>query len=104
MELTWFFDQWLHRPTNPALGGSWSYDSTARTLTVELTQSQAGAAYRLPLEIGISGDGSTAVRVEKIAMTQATQSWKIALDASPKEVTLDPNAWILMSVSSFVRK
>ena len=31
-DLKWFFDQWLHGTTTPALAGGWSYDAAAKKI------------------------------------------------------------------------
>ena len=51
-DLEWFFQQWVYRSGSPVVEGGWTYDATAKKITVELTQTQPGEAYRLPLEIG----------------------------------------------------
>jgi aminopeptidase N len=96
-DLQWFFDQWLHRNTIPAVDGGWSYDSASKKIIVEMAQTQPGEPYRLPLELGVMPDsGGGPVRVEKIDVTQAKQRFEIAADRAPKDVVLDPNVWMLM--------
>jgi aminopeptidase N len=119
-DLAWFFDQWLKRPTSPSLRGTWRYDSSASVIEIELTQTQAGAPYRLPLELGIIGDqaapassphygpmrmmsgvadlsGRHSMRVEKIEMTESHSVFKIPSKESPREIIVDPNTWLLVS-------
>jgi aminopeptidase N len=93
-ELSWFFHQWLARAGSPVIEGGWRYDATAKRVVLELTQSQPGDAYRLPLEIGFTNDG--APKIEKIELTQKQQRFEIAADKEPATVTLDPNTWVLM--------
>jgi len=103
-DLQWFFDQWLHRNTIPAVDGGWSYDPAAKKIVVELTQTQGGDPYRLPLEIGVTPDsGNGPMRIEKIDFTQAKQRFEIASDRAPRDVVLDPNTWMLMD-AKFVRR
>ena len=52
----------------------------AKKIIVELAQTQAGDAYRLPLEIGIAD------RIEKIEMTRKEQQFEIAADKEPASV------------------
>jgi hypothetical protein len=42
-------------------------------------------------------------RIEKIEMTQPQQRFVIAAAKPPKELSLDPNAWMLME-AKFVRR
>ncbi len=90
-DLGWFFDQWLYRAGSPVLEGGWKYDATARKVAIDLSQVQPGAAYRLPIEIGIGP------RVSKIDMTQRQQHFEIPCESAPGSVELDPNTWMLMS-------
>ena len=101
--LSWFFDQWLTRPGMPALRGEWRYDAVTKQVHVEITQIQAGGAFRLPLEIGIGSAGRPA-RIEKVDLRAATAQFTFASDAEPTSVTLDPNTWVLMQVEEFVKR
>ncbi len=91
VELSWFFRQWLARAGSPDVEGSWRYDAAAKQVVIELAQTQAGEAYRLPLEIGLDG-----ARIEKIELTQKQQRFTLAAEKEPSAVVLDPNTWTLM--------
>jgi aminopeptidase N len=98
-ELGWFFDQWLKRPGSPVIDGRWSYDAAAKSVVVELSQTQTGQPYRLPLEIGVTiagAGGAAETRVEKVELRQAQQRFTIPVSAAPTGVALDPNTWVLM--------
>jgi len=103
-DLQWFFAQWLHWMTTPALDGGWSYDVAAKKIIIELAQTQQGSPYRLPLEIAIVPDSGNAFRIEKIDLTQARQRFEIPADRAPKSVTLDPNTWVMMDPPKFVAR
>ncbi len=90
VELSWFFRQWLARAGSPVVEGSWRYDAAAKQVVIELAQTQAGEAYRLPLEIGLDG-----ARLEKIELTQKQQRFTLAVEKEPSVVVLDPNTWTL---------
>jgi len=92
-DLGWFFQQWLYRAGSPVVEGGWRYDAAAKKITVELTQTQAGDAYRMPLEVAVKGQQ---VRIEKIEMTGKQQKFEIAAEQEPSSVELDPNTWMLM--------
>ena len=93
-ELGWFFDQWLKRAGHPVLTGTWHFDSATKHIVVELAQQ--GDVYRLPLEIGIGGEGTTPMRIERVELTQRSQTFEIAAERAPVSLVLDPNTWILM--------
>ena len=101
--LDWFFDEWLHRPGSPTISGSWRYDAAAKQIEVTLDQSQAqtNKVYRLPLDIGITTDGTPAMRVEAVELTQAHQTFRIASDKAPTTVTLDPQTKLLFEPGTF---
>ncbi len=99
-DLGWFFQQWLYRAGSPVVEGGWKYDAAAKKIQVELTQTQPGDAFRLPLEVGVKGQQ---VRIEKIEMTSKQQKFEIAADQEPASVELDPNVWMLMD-AKFARR
>jgi aminopeptidase N len=101
--LGWFFDQWLTRAGMPKLRGAWQYDAAAKQIRIELTQIQAGPAYRLPLEIGVAGPSGPS-RVERIELTEASGRFAIAAEVEPVTVSLDPNTWVLMEAPEFTRR
>lgn len=96
VDLGWFFEQWLNRPGSPVIDGGWRYNSAAKRIEIELHQTQPGNAYRLPLELGVSVEGASQTRIEKIEMTQKQQRFQIAAEKEPLSVLLDPSTWILM--------
>ncbi len=89
-DLGWFFQQWMYRAGYPVVEGGWKYDAPAKQIVIDLAQTQAGNAYRLPLEIGIDG------KIEKVEMRSKQQHFEIAVASEPATVKLDPNTWILM--------
>lgn len=93
-DLLWFFEQWLYRPGSPTVEATWSYDAAAKKVIVDAAQTQGGAPYRLPLEIGVAQTG-TAAKVEKVLFTQNHQRFEIAAEQPPASVELDPNVWLL---------
>lgn len=102
-DLGWFFDQWLNRPGSPVLDGGWTYDPAAKKIRIELSQTQPGEVYRLPLEVSVQGSGTAQARIEKIEMTQSRQAFEIAADKEPTGVLLDPNTCVLMD-ARFAKK
>ena len=59
---------------------------------------------RTPLDIGIIVDPSAAPRIETVQLEQRDHSFAFKLDKAPADVVLDPNVWLLMLQSEFVRK
>jgi aminopeptidase N len=102
-DLGWFFTQWLTRSGVPALSGGWRYDASAKRVVVDLTQSQTGEPYRLPLEVGITMTAGAPPRVERCELTGREGHFTFPADAEPADVTLDPNTWMLMEAPTFSR-
>jgi aminopeptidase N len=92
-DLGWFFDQWLYRAGSPVLEGGWTFDPATKKIELELTQTQPGDAFRLPLEVAVK---DPQLRMAKIEMTGKQQKFEIAAGAEPASVDLDPNTWMLM--------
>jgi aminopeptidase N len=90
VRLDWFFAQWLGRPGVPVLEGTWSYDSGVHKVRIALDQTQSGAAYRLPLELGI-GD-----KIESFELGLKKQVFEFSSEREPSAVVLDPGTWALL--------
>ncbi len=103
--LGWFFEQWLHRTISPGLAGTWSWDDTRKVVVVELRQTQAGAPYRLALDVGILPDtAGSAIAISTIQFTGATTRVEIPTARAPRDVVLDPRTRLLMTPPAFTRK
>jgi aminopeptidase N len=96
-DLGWFFQQWLYRTGSPAVEGTWTYDAESKKIELDLTQTQAGDVYRLPLDVSVSAQTSP-IKIEKIEMSAKQQKFEIAAEKEPAAVELDPNVWLLMDV------
>lgn len=103
MDLHWFFDQWLKRPGVPELAGTWAYDAGAKRVDLQLRQVQAGAPYRLPLEIGFTmTDGD--ITVQRVELLTADGHFSLASEREPTNVTIDPNTWTLLESARVTRR
>jgi len=89
-DLRWLFDQWLTRADSPVIEGTWRYDAASKKVELNLTQTQPGEPYRLPMEVSVAG------KIEKIELTARSQKFGIAAARQPVSVELDPNTWVLM--------
>jgi aminopeptidase N len=89
-DLGWFFQQWIYRAGTPSLEGRWHYDAASKKVILELSQTQPGEPYRLPLEVAVGG------KLEKIEMTGRQQRFELPADQPPPSLTLDPNTLMLM--------
>jgi aminopeptidase N len=98
-DLGWFFDQWLTRIDSPKLEVAWTYDAAAKAVKLSVNQAQAGAAYRLPIEIGVAGESRGNLTVHKVDMDRKTQEFTIPVDQAPVEVVLDPDTKLLADMT-----
>ena len=98
--LGWFFEQWLYKPGQLKLAGTWTYDARAKQVRVSLEQRQAGAQLiRMPIEIGVFLNGKATPTVERVDMNARAQTVTITAASEPDSVRLDPNTWLLMDAT-----
>jgi aminopeptidase N len=89
-ELTWFFDQWLHRPGIPKLSANWKRDGNKIKIEIKQNNSQL---YQFPLDIGIvSTDGK--LTTHKLLIKSKDEEFKIESSGTGKLV-LDPDTRLL---------
>jgi aminopeptidase N len=105
-DLSWFFQQWLRRPTSPSFDGGWRYDAAAKRIEIVLNQTQDGEPYRMPVEFAITIDGAPQPtrRIERVDMKAKRNTFTIAADKEPSAVVFDPDTWLMMDQATFVRK
>ncbi|HJQ20082.1 MAG TPA: M1 family aminopeptidase, partial [Gemmatimonadaceae bacterium] len=97
-DLAGFFQQWLYRAGVPRISGTWHWDAAARRVMVDLTQTQPGDVYELPVEIGIT-QANGAIRVERADLTGRSEHFSFAAADEPVSVVLDPNVRLLMAAT-----
>lgn len=99
MQLSWFFDQWLHRAGHPQLQATWQYDASRKVVVLDVEQAQPGEAYRLPLDIELSFAAPAASRRAHIELLDRKLHFELPADAEPLKLTLDPDTWSLMAAA-----
>jgi aminopeptidase N len=95
VDLSAFFQQWLYRGGVPRLGGTWSWDRTAK-----LEQTQAGVPFRIPVDIGVADSGAApgaAPRVTTVMLDASRGRFTIAAAQEPTAVELDPHVRLLFT-------
>jgi aminopeptidase N len=100
--LGWFFDQWLRRPGYPEITATWSYDSAAHEVSLEVAQSTRFGAFRFPLTIAVVDSAGATHRsvVEMTAAPGRRQKMRIASVGRPKSVVLDPDVALLAKLTT----
>jgi aminopeptidase N len=103
-ELGWFFEQWLYRPGQLRISGSWTYDAGAKQVRLSLEQLQGDEnLMRMPIEVGIYLNGQASPTMERVQLDAKSQLFTINVASAPDDVRLDPNSWVLMK-ATLVRK
>ena len=72
------------------MNGSWQHRAADHLIEIALTQDQPGDPFRLPIEIGITIEGSAQPRIEKFEMTERQQRFSIKADKAPTSVGARP--------------
>jgi aminopeptidase N len=96
LELGWFFEQWLTRGGFLKLGVRWSYDTGGKALRLDVEQRQTGAPLRMPVEVALEIPGEATLRILRIEVKAARETFTLPLDKEPRAVTLDPRMVVLM--------
>lgn len=118
-DLSWFFQEWLHRGGTMKVEGSWHYDAAARQLRVTVNQTQSQGLYRMPVEVDVqlppgseTATGNSATRPSQgpetlkatILVDKQDNLLTIPLDTAPTDVQLDPGLWVPLMQATFEAK
>jgi aminopeptidase N len=102
-DLRWFFAQWLTRSGVPQVSGSWRYDAAVRQVVVTVRQTQTADPFRFALGLGISAASGSSPAIRQVQVTERESTFRIAAEAEPASVVLDPGVWLLADFGSFQR-
>jgi aminopeptidase N len=95
--LDWFFHQWIYEPGFPAYDATWSWDEPSKRLRLTVRQTQTGTLFRMPLDVEFR-EGEDARR-EVIEVSGREQTFDFKLKAKPHAVALDPDEWVLKTLT-----
>lgn len=90
LNLTTFFNQWLHTPGHPKLKINYVYDNAARMLNVHIEQTQ-DQVFEFPLEFSVPG----AAKIYSFNINQKMRDVQIPLSEKPDTLNIDPNVNLL---------
>ncbi|MCA1619245.1 MAG: M1 family metallopeptidase, partial [Acidobacteria bacterium] len=97
--LDWFFRQWIYEPGFPAYDAAWSWDEPSKRLRLRLRQTQRGAPFRAPLDVEFRDGGAADPRRETVEMSGREQTFDFKLERRPAAVALDPDEWVLKTLT-----
>jgi aminopeptidase N len=97
-DLSWFFRQWIYRGGHPKVTGTWQYDESTKTLSVEIMQTQTVGLFRFPLDLGLGSE------VKTVTIDKKTQVFSFPTAEKPAQISLDPNIWLLFEGSAVEKK
>jgi hypothetical protein len=92
-DLKTFFAEWLDRAGAPDLALTWHAAGSAEQPSVEVTITQRGDVYHLPVEIAVDVDQGSAMRT--VRLTRATETFRFPATSLVRAVRLDPDHRIL---------
>jgi aminopeptidase N len=96
-QLEWFFREWLYEPGFPAYEAVWHWDERSKSLRLRVRQTQKGAPFRMPLDVELRAGGEA--RRMKIDVNERESAFDLKLDAKPDSVALDPDEWVLKTLT-----
>jgi aminopeptidase N len=99
-DLRRFFAQWLTRSGVPQVSGDWRYDAAAKQIVVTVRQTQAGDPFRFALGVGVSVASASSPALRQVQVTERESTFRIAAEAEPASVVLDPGVWLLAEFGS----
>jgi len=92
-DLKTFFAEWLDRAGAPDLALTWHAAGSTEQPAVEITITQRGTVYHLPVDVAIDADRDTVVRT--IRLTRARETFRFPTTSPVRAVLLDPGNRIL---------
>jgi aminopeptidase N len=101
MDLNFFFDEWIYDEYYPTYTYQYSQDSLTNLLTLQINQTQGQIGWRqifeMPIKVKINYSGG--VDTITVWNDQVTAEYNIPLTAKVTSVQIDPDEWILRTVS-----
>ena len=92
-DLKTFFAEWLDRAGAPDLALTWSTAGSATQPAVEITITQRGTVYHLPVDVAVEMERDTVVRT--VNLTRAREIFRFPTTSPVRAVLLDPGNRIL---------
>jgi aminopeptidase N len=99
-DLNWFFNQWYYAAGHPQLEISYTYDETAKQVSMKVEQKQemkenVPAVFNLPVNVDIYQSAGKPAKREKIRVTKRTQTFTFDAPTKPELVDFDADRMLL---------
>jgi aminopeptidase N len=95
--LDWFFKEWIFQPGYPVFDVTWTWNDGSRELAVRVVQTQTADPFQMPLELEIESSGHP--RREILQVKDRDEVFKLNLDSKPSRIAIDPDEWVLKSLT-----
>jgi aminopeptidase N len=97
MQLSEFFDRWLHKPGHPQVRGDWKYSGFGNKLHLKVKQTQEnGHIYQLPLQLGVYFEGEEEAKILDFRLDEKEEKFSFKLKRRPVKVVVDPEVrWLI---------
>jgi len=98
-DLSWFFEQWIARPSPPGLRGEWKLDSEGG-VALHLRQTQPGPPFRLSVDVELQGEEES--QRHRVVLEQREQSFHLEGPEGTRSAALDPEGWLFLTSAELV--
>jgi aminopeptidase N len=95
--LDWFFREWIFEPGFPAYDALWHWDAASKRVRLRVRQTQAGVPFRMPLEVELRHAGTSTRKV--VEVSEREQTFYFESPSRPSAVALDPDEWVLKTLT-----
>ena len=97
ISLTGFFRQWCYQPGWPVYEITWRWDAGAHEVEMRFHQAQTTGLFDMPLQI-VFGAGDRR-EAHKVRISAQDQPVRLKLTGRPSSLEIDPDGWLLKSVT-----
>jgi aminopeptidase N len=97
ISLDGFFKRWLYQPGWPEYRISWHWNEATREADILVRQTQATELFDMPLDIVFVEENRREAR--RLRIFSEEHSFHIPLQAKPSALDVDPDGWVLKTVS-----
>lgn len=95
--LSVFFRQWCYQPGWPEYKAAWRWDADSGEIEITIRQAQKTGFFDMPLEVAIRNGNQKLVRTFRVSAE--TEVFRFPLQSRPTAIEIDPDDWVLKSVS-----